>query len=149
MKDREFAANLAPGPVVRVTPDEVDISDVTAAREIHRVGTRFYKSGFYRKLGPNENLFTTIDPKFHAHRRRLLSPFFAESSIAKLEPVVVGRIRLAVEQIKEEIKSHGAADVLKWWTLMALDTIGELSFGESFGLLEAGQVSVFSLSLIA
>jgi hypothetical protein len=32
------------------------------------------------------------------------------------------------------------ADVFKWWLFMATDIIGELSFGESFRMLEAGKV---------
>jgi len=41
----------------------------------------------------------------------------------------------------EEMKTRGAADVLKWWLFMASDIIGELSFGESFHGLEHGEVS--------
>lgn len=36
---------------------------------------------------------------------------------------------------------RGAADVFKWWLFMATDVIGELSFGESFRVLEAGEVT--------
>jgi Cytochrome P450 len=136
------------GAIVRVTPDEVDVSDITTAHEIHRVGTKFYKSQFYRRLGPIENLFTTINPKFHSNRRRLLSPFFAESSISKLEPIVMDKVKLTVQKIGVEIQTQGYADVFKWWTLMAMDTIGELSFGESFGLVEAGEVNKYSSPII-
>ncbi|KAL5333391.1 cytochrome P450 [Aspergillus crustosus] len=135
------------GPIVRVTPDEVDISDISTAREIHRVGSKFRKSQFYRKLGPIENLFTTTDPKFHANRRRLLAPFFAESSISKLEPIVLDKVRLTVQKIRDEMKTQGHADVFKWWTLMAMDTIGELSFGESFGLVEAGKKNQYATDI--
>lgn len=41
----------------------------------------------------------------------------------------------------EEIQTRGATDVFKWWLFMATDIIGELSFGESFRMLEAGEVS--------
>lgn len=40
----------------------------------------------------------------------------------------------------EEIQNRGATDVFKWWLFMATDIIGELSFGESFRMLEAGKV---------
>lgn len=40
----------------------------------------------------------------------------------------------------EEIQDRGATDVFKWWLFMATDIIGELSFGESFRMLEAGKV---------
>lgn len=43
--------------------------------------------------------------------------------------------------MSEEMKSRGVADVFKWWTFMATDIIGELSFGESFRMLEHGKVN--------
>lgn len=48
---------------------------------------------------------------------------------------------MAVDRIAEEMGKRGVADVFKWWLFMATDVIGELSFGESFRMLEAGEVS--------
>jgi hypothetical protein len=47
---------------------------------------------------------------------------------------------MAVDRIAEEMGKRGVADVFKWWLFMATDVIGELSFGESFRMLEAGEV---------
>lgn len=47
---------------------------------------------------------------------------------------------LAVDRMKEEMKSRGATDVFKWFLFMATDVIGELTFGESFRMLELGEV---------
>ena len=47
---------------------------------------------------------------------------------------------LAVQKIGEEMKTRGAADVLKWWLFFSTDVIGELTFGDSFRMLEIGQV---------
>lgn len=47
---------------------------------------------------------------------------------------------MAIGRISEELEKRGAADVFKWWLFMATDVIGELSFGESFRMLEAGEV---------
>jgi len=38
------------------------------------------------------------------------------------------------------MKTRGAADVLKWWLFFSTDVIGELTFGDSFRMLEIGQV---------
>lgn len=40
----------------------------------------------------------------------------------------------------DEMKSRGAADVYKWWNFMTADITGELTFGESFRMLEKGEV---------
>ncbi|KAL1966540.1 hypothetical protein VTN77DRAFT_4462 [Rasamsonia byssochlamydoides] len=132
------------GPIVRVSPDEVDICDLAAARDIHRVGGRFVKSEWYRRLVPHaiENVFSTTDPKLHSFYRRLLSSPITDASLKRFEPVIIDRVRFAIAKIAEELRTHGAADVFKWWTFMATDVIGELSFGESFRMLEYGKYSL-------
>jgi cytochrome P450 len=124
----------------------VDICDVKTAREIHKIGAKYLKSPWYRTLGPpaNPNVFTATDPKFHSGRRRLLAPFFAEASIVNLEPVILDRVRLLVKKVSEDFKLQGVADMYKWWGLMAIDIMGELSFGESFRMLESGKVNMIS-----
>lgn len=47
---------------------------------------------------------------------------------------------MAVEKLKRDALA-GNGDMLKWFTFMATDISGELSFGKSFGMLEQGKVS--------
>lgn len=53
---------------------------------------------------------------------------------------------LAVTKIKQTAL-NGNADLMKWWTFMATDIVGVLGFGESFGMLELGQVNAISCVL--
>lgn len=133
--------------MVRVAPDEVDISDVGAAKEIHRVGGPFLKSKWYLTLiaGGVHNIFSITDLEKHSWHRRLLSAPLAEKNVKLMEPIINARISLAIGRISQEIKTRGAADVFKWWTFMTTDIIGELSFGNSFRMLEQGKVSVVGL----
>lgn len=85
-------------------------------------------------------MFSTTDTAFHSSRRRLLASPISDSSLHRVEPLIRQRIELAVSRISEEIQSRAAADVFKWWMFMATDIIGELSFGESFRMLEMGKV---------
>lgn len=59
-----------------------------------------------------------------------------------VEPKVRARAALAVQRIGEEMKSRGAGDIFKWWLFYTTDVIGELSFGESFRMLDIGKVSI-------
>lgn len=52
---------------------------------------------------------------------------------------------MAISRMAEEIRSRGVADVFKWWLFMATDIIGGLSFGETFRMLELGEV-IYSTS---
>ncbi|KAL2831535.1 putative cytochrome P450 [Aspergillus cavernicola] len=137
------------GPVVRVGPNEVDISEHTTAKEIHRVGSHFMKPEFYRHLTRYDlqNLFNTSDPKFHRERRRLLSSPMSASSLKRMEPLIRLRVRLAIRRIQEEMETRGTADVYKWWMFMATDIIGELCFGDSFRMLEHGKKNQYSMDL--
>jgi cytochrome P450 len=101
------------------------------------------KSEFYRHLTRYDiqNLFNSSDPKFHGERRRLLSSPLSASSLKHMEPLIEARVRLAIRRIQEEMEARGTVDVYKWWIFMATDIIGELCFGDSFHMLEHGEVS--------
>jgi hypothetical protein len=68
----------------------------------------------------------------------------SESSLKLVEVYIRRNIDLAVKGMSGEMSQRGAADVFKWWMFMAADVIGELSFGESFKMLESGKVSTAS-----
>ncbi|CEL03105.1 hypothetical protein ASPCAL04262 [Aspergillus calidoustus] len=130
------------GPLVRVSPTEIDISDIPAAREIHRIASPFLKAPWYRLLNrkDGESVFSTTDPEYHRRHRRLLSSPLSDSNLRSvMEPLVRSRIDLAIEKIRSEASSRrGVADIYKWFFFMATDIIGELSFGDSFRMLEIG-----------
>lgn len=90
-----------------------------------------------------QNLFTTVDVAFHRRHRRLLSSGLSETSLQAFHPIVEQRVNLAIARMGEEMQTRGAADVFKWFLFMATDVIGELTFGESFRMLELGEVSLF------
>jgi hypothetical protein len=62
----------------------------------------------------------------------------SEASLKTVESVVHERAALAVRRIGEETKKEGSANVMKWWMLFSTDVIGELTFGDSFRMLEQG-----------
>ncbi|KAF5598248.1 kinesin light chain [Fusarium pseudocircinatum] len=126
--------------MLQVGPHEVDISDITAVKEIHRVKDGYKKAPFYQNLVPNtNNLFNTLDVEFHRHHRRLLSSPLSESSFRSVEPTVDAYVKMAIASMTREMDERGAADVAKFWLFMATDIIVELRFGEPFGILEHGQ----------
>lgn len=131
------------GSVVRVEPDEVHVCDLDAFREVHRIGSGFVKSDWYKlsTSGIEDNVFAMTNVPEHAARRRLLArPFSRSSLLSNFQDLVTDRTRLAVSKMKEEA-SRGPCDIMKWWTLMTTDVIARVAFGDESSLLEAGQVS--------
>lgn len=71
----------------------------------------------------------------------------AHTNLARVEPAVQDRVQLTIKQMDSEMSRRGAVDVFKWWTFMATDVIGELSFGQSFQTLENGEVYSLTVRL--
>ncbi|KEF51223.1 uncharacterized protein A1O9_12726 [Exophiala aquamarina CBS 119918] len=135
------------GPVVRISPDEVDVADAEAFNEIHKIGSPLLKSPWYVKFRGEVNCFTCADPKVHGRKRKTLARPFSKSSLRDhWEPVVRELARKTVARVKSEAEL-GTADLLKWWTFFATDVTGEVAFGENFGLVESGQKPKIILDL--
>jgi cytochrome P450 len=137
------------GAVVRVSPDEVDFSDVAITKEIYGVKEVYLKSPFYKKLTPPgvSSIFNVSDTQLHRRYRRLLSGGMSESSLKSMYPAIQANVNLAIQNMRDEMKQRGAADVFKWWLFMATDIIGELTFGESLRMLEQKQKNQHTLDL--
>lgn len=134
------------GAVVRIAPAEVDFSSLSAFRAIHRVGGNYVKTPWYGLFRNTivDDVFSLRDPKAHAARRKLFARPFAKASLrTSWDGVVRAKAASAVRRMKEEARGAGAGegvDVYKWWTLMTADVVGQVAFGNDFGLVEAGKV---------
>ncbi|KAM0419156.1 hypothetical protein ACHAPD_002707 [Fusarium lateritium] len=134
------------GPVVRLSPHEVSISDAEAVAAVHKIGAGFLKSAWYDGITPGREpgIFAMRDPHQHSARRRLFARAFSNGSLlTNWEPEIRQKTSLAVQKIKQDALGAGA-DVFKWWTLMATDVIAHLSFGESFHMLEQGKLAMIN-----
>ncbi|EXV00321.1 cytochrome P450 [Metarhizium robertsii] len=135
------------GPIVRIAPDEVNVTDIDAVKTIYSVKDTFLKSGFYRRIVPPESIFSTANIDFHRRHRRLLAGPLTETSLKKMIPAIRTISDLVVQRMGEEMKVRGAADVFKWATFMATDTIAQLTFGDSFHMVELGRKTEYALEL--
>jgi len=130
------------GPVIRISPNEVSLTDITAVKQVYSTKEIFVKAPWYHKSMPKgaENIFSTADLEFHRRHRRLLSSPLSESSLKTMEPIVRDLVYLSIEQMKREMLKRGAVDVYKWALFTTTDVIGELTFGDSFRMLQQGKV---------
>jgi hypothetical protein len=75
------AQHLKYGPIVRTAPNEVDVSDVEAFKEIHRIGGGFLKSPWYNSFRTGMDVFSMREPKMHAARRKMFARPFANTAL--------------------------------------------------------------------
>ncbi|KAI1858148.1 hypothetical protein JX265_010816 [Neoarthrinium moseri] len=127
------------GPVIRVSPHEIDIADPAAFQEIHRIGGGYVKSPWYQtfRTGETADVFSMIDPREHAQRRKLFAPLFSNSALMQnWHSVVLEKVEMTINKMRAELSANGQVDVFKWWTFMTADVISHLSFGEPLGMLD-------------
>ncbi|KAG5941735.1 hypothetical protein E4U60_007743 [Claviceps pazoutovae] len=132
------------GPFVRVAPREVSISDLDSVRQIHRIGTPFRKSAWYKEvtrqpLDDQCTVFAIQDPRKASARRKLFQRSATHAAVQQWEPVVAQLANLTVQKIKKDVSATGTADVAKWWSMMAADVLTSLAFGKSYRIVETGQ----------
>lgn len=104
------------GPIVRVGPGEVDITDMSSVKETHTVRATYLKDpSFYATFGApgQETIFATVDAEFHRRHRRLLSNALSETSLKFMHPIIESRVDLTIQRMADEMKSRGCADVFK------------------------------------
>ncbi|KAF2027742.1 sterigmatocystin biosynthesis P450 monooxygenase [Setomelanomma holmii] len=133
------------GSYVRISPDEVHTADIAAFRTIHRVGSDWNKGNFYEGQLPSQmndetaGVFGIQNNKTASPRRRLFQSAGTQKIVVEWEPQVKQLTALALQKITHDLRTRGASDVMKWWTLMASDITGSLAFGESFHNTENGE----------
>ncbi|KAG6111954.1 hypothetical protein E4U13_004517 [Claviceps humidiphila] len=129
------------GPIVRVAPNQVAVADLETVKSVYTIKETYRKTKFYELLvsQPIQTVFSTVDIELHRKLRRLMASQMSESSLKSMLPQVTSHVELAIQRMKEESKDRGVIDVFKWCLFMTTDVISELSFGESFQMLEKGK----------
>lgn len=86
---------------MRITPDEIHLSDPENCEKIYPVGSRFGKDpSFYGCFGADTAIFTTPNPDVHRVRRAALNPFFSRKKTLELEEIVQQKARKLVSRMQ-------------------------------------------------
>ncbi|KAF8305156.1 cytochrome P450 [Clavulina sp. PMI_390] len=142
------------GPVVRLGPNFVSTIDEASVHRIYAYNGGFHKTEFYlsfASIPSNPSLFADINDQSHAARRRSVAHVYSMKSLVDLEPFVdtviqatINKLTSIVEGARRADKSVSSAHVELDLLLdfFAADAVGELAFGETFGLVENGDSSL-------
>ncbi|KAL2822160.1 cytochrome P450 [Aspergillus cavernicola] len=130
------------GPIVRIAPNELIISDPHAIRTIYGIKSGFSKTDFYLAFRPPwarfPDHFSATDEKQHAERRRIVSSVYTMTSILQSEKYMEKCIDVWIEKLGEMADRKESFELWEWARMYAYDIIGELYFGKMFGFLDAG-----------
>lgn len=129
-------------PIVRISPNELSFIGADAWKDIYsyRPGhIPFERDGLtYGKAANGIDTLLTASKKDHARLRRVLDHAFSDRAFREQEPLVVGHVDKLIKGLHEQARAQhsGKVNIVKWYTWMIFDIIGDLSFGQSFGCLE-------------
>ncbi|KAI9754728.1 MAG: hypothetical protein M4579_004575 [Chaenotheca gracillima] len=132
------------GPVVRIGPKHVSISDPTAIPLIYGMSP-FTKTGFYPVFGLPWNkqtqmtIFSTQDEHFNRTKKKLIASAYSLSNLLSLEPFVDSCLALLLSRIGDIASGSGSVDLGEWLLWFSFDVIGEISFAKRLGFLDQGQ----------
>jgi cytochrome P450 len=125
------------GPVVRITPDEVHLSDPGNYDVIYSVGSKYAKSmAFYSALGAGYSTFVSGPAEVHKPRRAKLDPFFSRRNVLNLEYLVQSRVQKLCDKIFSKFSKNQAVDLHHAFRSISVDVISDYAFGESYELLD-------------
>lgn len=130
------------GPVVRLGPNQVAFSDTAAFQQIYGIQESFVKTSLYEVVAesPVPSGFSNSETEVHRRQRDLILPGLSEAAVRRMYNFISSKVTLAIRRMGEETTQNGFTDIYKWWTLMTADIMGEITFAQSFGLLEEGKV---------
>lgn len=133
------------GPVVRIAPNEVDISDGAAINPIYIKNGGFRKSAIYQHFDFDgfPTIFSGRDPALRTSRVKAVAPMFATREIVKGRPVVQEVIDgMIVELQRRKTEASGRPlDVLNLFRALSIDITTAYLFGESFNGLGRERLS--------
>ncbi|KAJ2139575.1 hypothetical protein IW139_000446 [Coemansia sp. RSA 353] len=128
------------GPIVRVSPQRVSVSDIAMVKQVLGSHTYAKSQSYEMPRGTEPNVFSTRSPELSTERRKQLGPSFSHKHLGEMEPRVLEcGVRNVHRKIDDLIARSGSSIVVPyytWFSLIALDVIGALGFGQSFHALD-------------
>ncbi|KAH6658491.1 cytochrome P450 [Truncatella angustata] len=133
------------GPIVRIGPNHVSVSDPESVRAIYGVQNVFPKSAFYPlaeaiyrgKFLPT--LFTTESNQYHIKLKRGAMKAFSMDVVVGLEQYADKCIGLLLERLRQ-VTDDGRKPInpVDWMQYFAFDVLGEINFSKDLGFMEQG-----------
>ncbi|KAI0197645.1 isotrichodermin C-15 hydroxylase [Astrocystis sublimbata] len=96
---------------------------------------------FYVVAPNSHDTISSAGDADHRRLRRVQAHAFSEKAISLQEPYLQQYTELFVARVRDTASQNGGIfDIAKWLNFLTTDVIGDLSFGESFGGLDAGKL---------
>ncbi|KAF4631689.1 hypothetical protein G7Y89_g6446 [Cudoniella acicularis] len=138
-----YALHETYGPLLRVSPNEVDISDHDAVPAIYTLKGGFQKAACYGNfdIDGHKTIFSTTDTEYRSPRAKAVVPLFSTKSIRENEGPLYECVDRMVERMREEKARLGRSNVLNLTRSLAVDAVSTHLFRENYnGVSEKGRI---------
>jgi cytochrome P450 len=124
--------------VVRITPDEVHLSDPINYEKIYNAGSKYSKyARFYDAFSISYSSFTTASNDLHRRRRAALNPFFGRKMVLELEEVVQTKVEKLCALVARNFAAGEPANLHQAFRAVSVDVASDYAFGQSYELLNS------------
>ena len=127
------------GPVIRITPTMLLVSDATKLPVIYSRNADKSKHYITGSFGKDESLFNMQPTSVHARYRKIAASPYSFTNVKKMEPLIDQNIQNWIAKLEQKFASTGDKfDFAPWAVYMAYDVISEVGFGAPFGFVDKG-----------
>lgn len=133
------------GPVIRIAPNEIVISEGEALAPIYSEKGGFLKAPCYKNFDSegHETIFSALDPKHRAVRSKAVMPLFSTANIRGRSDAIEGCVIDLVKRLQQEANQSRLAaketgipkpiNVLQVSRRLAIDAVCTYLFGSQYG----------------
>ncbi|PYH94387.1 cytochrome P450 [Aspergillus ellipticus CBS 707.79] len=127
------------GPIIRISPNEVNIQDSSFFEEMFSHSLPWDKLGHLQyRFNNATGTFSTPKHAVHRHRRAALNPFFSKRAITKATPMMQEQLYALCDRLQCEYQGTGKILRLDWmWGCIASDVILRYCFNRGYGFIDA------------
>ncbi|KIV95977.1 hypothetical protein PV10_03563 [Exophiala mesophila] len=137
------------GPVVRITPEEIHLSDADNYDKIYYVGSKFYKSpNLYNALCIPLSTFGCVSNETHRIRRGAMNPMFSRKMVLELEQVVQDKANKVCKITQKGIDAGQPIDLHHAFRSVSVDVISDYAFDSSYDLLDKEDIGAYFFRMV-
>ncbi|KUJ12574.1 cytochrome P450 [Mollisia scopiformis] len=125
------------GPVVRITPDEVHLSDPENYDSIYYIGSKYAKvEQYYASMSCGYSSFTTMSNEAHRIKRARLNPFFSKKKIIEFESIIQSNAKKLCDLVARKFEEGEEMDLHHGYRAVSVDVITDIAFNQCYNLLD-------------
>ncbi|KAH6893038.1 cytochrome P450 [Thelonectria olida] len=137
------------GPIVRITPGEVHLSNPKHYDAIYGAKSDFYKDPrFYGALGIDRASFATVSNQDHRRRRGVLSPFFSRRKVLELEDIVQSKVDKLCRRVSADRTAGQPSNLHAAFRAISVDVITDYAFDECWDQLDASDLGEWFSNMV-